>query len=215
VGRLSDDARIEAVLFDFGGVITASSPFTLLGALGEESGVDPQLVLDALLGPYHEDTDHPFHRMERGEISAVAWFAEASKAMAEIGVDLDMEKMATVFRTLGVHDVVVDRIRSLRADGYKTGVITNNVKEGAAWRDMLDCDALFDVIVDSSAVGMRKPNPAIYHHALALLDVVPERAVFLDDAEGNVRGARAVGMHAILVEADPMPALRELDRLLG
>jgi putative hydrolase of the HAD superfamily len=215
VGRLSDDARIEAVLFDFGGVITASSPFTLLGALGEESGVDPQLVLDALLGPYHEDTDHPFHRMERGEISAVAWFAEASKAMAEIGVDLDMEKMATVFRTLGVHDVVVDRIRSLRADGYKTGVITNNVKEGAAWRDMLDCDALFDVIVDSSAVGMRKPNPAIYHHALALLDVVPERAVFLDDAEGNVRGARAVGMHAILVGADPMPALRELDALLG
>ena len=208
---------VDAVLFDFGGVLTASSPFTMLGALGADAGVDPQAVLDVVLGPYHEDTDHPFHRMERGEISAVAWFAEASTALTAIGVDLDMAKMAEVFRTLGVHDVVVERVRALKADGYKTGIITNNVREGAAaWRDMLDVDALFDVVVDSSELGMRKPNPAIYRHALDLLGgIAPERSVFLDDAEGNVAGARAVGMHAILVGPDPMPALAELDRILA
>jgi putative hydrolase of the HAD superfamily len=80
---------------------------------------------------------------------------------------------------------------------------------------MLDVDALFDVVIDSSAVGMRKPDPAIYRLALQELGgVVPERAVFLDDHEGNIAGARAVGLHAVLVGPDPRPALDELDRIL-
>ena len=211
MGRL-----IDAVVFDFGGVITAASPFDLLASLGGDADVEPATVLELLIGPYHEDTDHPFHRMERGEISAVAWFAEASATLAEVGVDLDMARMAEVFRTLGVHDVVVERVRALRADGYKTAILTNNVREaGDAWRTMVDVDALFDVVVDSSAVGMRKPNPAVYRHVLELLgDVAPERAVFLDDAESNVAAARAVGMHGIVVGPDPMPALAELDRII-
>jgi putative hydrolase of the HAD superfamily len=208
---------IEAVLFDFGGVITAGSPFELLGSLGADAGVAPERVLDVLLGPYHEDTDHPFHQMERGEISSVVWFAHAQSSLAELGIELVPEKLAAVFQALGIHDVVVERIRALKADGYRTGIITNNVKEAAGtWQAMLDVDALFDVIVDSSAVGMRKPNPAIYLHALDLLGgIPPERAVFLDDAEGNVRGAREAGMHAIHVGPDPMPALAELDRILA
>jgi len=208
---------IRAVLFDFGGVISAGSPFELLGEMGEAAGVPPETVLELLLGPYHEDTDHPFHRMERGEISAVAWFAEASAALAEHGVELDMGRMGSVFVSLGVHDVVVERVRALRADGYRTGIITNNIKEGSGtWRAMVDLDALFDVVVDSSEVGMRKPNPAIYLHALELLGgIAPAEAVFLDDAPGNVAGARAVGMQAVLVGRDPMPALAELDAILA
>jgi epoxide hydrolase-like predicted phosphatase len=213
VGRLS----IEAVVFDFGGVLTAASPFELLGALGADAGVAPEVLLELLLGPYHEDTDHAFHRMERGEISAMDWFAEASQAVAEVGVQLDMGRMGDAFRALGVHDVVVERVRSLRADGYKTAILTNNIREASeTWRTMLDVDALFDVIVDSSAVGMRKPNPAIYRHTLALLGgVEPERAVFLDDAESNVVAARAIGMRGIVVGPDPLPALEELDRILA
>ncbi len=211
--------RIDAVFFDFGGVITAASPFTLLGALGADGGLTEQETLDVLLGPYHEDTDHPFHQMERGEISGVAWFAQAAEAMAARGVQLDPTQLVGVFRSLGVHDVVVERIRALRADGYKTGIITNNVKEASGgeggWREMLDVEGLFDVVVDSSAVGMRKPNPAIYRHALDLVGVPAERAVFLDDAESNVVAARAVGMHGIVVGPDPMPALAELDRILS
>jgi putative hydrolase of the HAD superfamily len=102
----------------------------------------------------------------------------------------------------------------LRAEGYKTGLITNNVKEASQeWRAIVPVDELFDVIIDSSEVGMRKPNPAIFLHTLELLGVEPGRAVFLDDAEGNVDGARRAGLHAILV-ADPDDALLELDALL-
>lgn len=211
------DRVIRAVLFDFGGVLTAASPFTLLGSLGDDAGVPSEKVLEILLGPYHEDTDHPFHQMERGEISAVVWLAEATKALAAVGVQLDPMRMAEVFRSLGIHDVVVERVRALRADGYLTGIITNNVKEAAdGWRAMLDVDALFDIVVDSSAVGMRKPNPAIYRLALEQLGgIAPEHAVFLDDADGNVAAARAIGMHAILVGPDPMPALAELDQILA
>ena len=79
---------------------------------------------------------------------------------------------------------------------------------------MLPVDELFDVVVDSTEVGMRKPNPAIYHHALDLLDDVPPgQAVFLDDSPGNVEGARRAGLHAIHVET-PDQALAELDALL-
>jgi putative hydrolase of the HAD superfamily len=155
--------------------------------------------------------------MERGELSAMDWFAETVPQLAAVGIELDPMRIVALFRSLGVQDVVVDRVAALKAAGYKTQFLTNNVREASAdWRAMVDVDALFDVVVDSSEVGMRKPNPAIYRHALALLGgVAPERSVFLDDAPGNVAGARAVGMHAVLVGADPMPALAELDGILA
>jgi epoxide hydrolase-like predicted phosphatase len=80
---------------------------------------------------------------------------------------------------------------------------------------MIPVDELFEVIVDSSAVGIRKPNLRIYEMTLEQLGVAPENAVFLDDAPGNIVAARAVGMHAILVEDDHFGAFAELDRLLA
>ena len=76
---------------------------------------------------------------------------------------------------------------------------------------------VFDVVVISGEVGMRKPNPAIFLHALELLGgVEPAASVFLDDAAGNVAGAQRAGLHGILVDAtDPEPALAELDALLA
>jgi putative hydrolase of the HAD superfamily len=124
-------------------------------------------------------------------------------------------KLVALFRSLGVHDVVVSRVAELRAEGYKTAILTNNVREASAdWRAMLDVDALFDVVIDSSEVGMRKPNPAIYLLALEQLGVDdPSRAVFIDDAPGNVEGARAAGLHALLFE-DAESCLTALDLLL-
>ena len=89
------------------------------------------------------------------------------------------------------------------------------MREGsAAWRSLVPVDELFDVVVDSSEVGMRKPNPAIYHHALeALGGIPPDEAVFLDDSPGNVEGARRAGLHAILVET-PEQAIKDLTALL-
>jgi epoxide hydrolase-like predicted phosphatase len=207
---------IEAVLFDFNGVLT-TSPFAHMAALGADAGVEGQVVLDLMLGPYDEDTDHAWHRFERGEISAAEYGADLFTRAAEANVQLDFGSLADMMSRLEIHDVVVERIRSLRDAGYKTGLVTNNVKEASSqWREMVPVDELFDVVIDSSAVGMRKPNPAIFLHALELLGVEPSRAVFLDDAPGNVAGARAAGLRGILVDAaDPVPALDELDAFLA
>ncbi|HEX4820703.1 MAG TPA: HAD family phosphatase [Acidimicrobiales bacterium] len=206
---------IEAILFDFNGVLT-TSPFAHMAALGDGAGVDGQVVLDLMLGPYDEDTDHAWHRFERGEITASEYGLDLFQRAQEANVQLDFGSLADLMSRLEIHDVVVDRVRALKADGYRTGLVTNNVKEASTqWREMVPVDELFDVIVDSSEVGMRKPNPAIFRHALDLLGVAPEQAVFLDDAPGNVAGAKAAGLHGILVDAaDPVPALAALDTLL-
>jgi len=199
---------IRAVLFDFAGVLT-SSPWA---AMTEAGGGD----LELLIGSYEEDTDHPWHRVERGEMAIADWMAAVSETGRERGVEVDFSPLGAMLGEMTLHDPIIDRVRTLREEGYRLGLITNNVREGSAtWRAMLPVDELFDVVVDSSEVGMRKPNPAIYHHALeALGDVAPDEAVFLDDSPGNVEGARRAGLHAILVD-DPADAVRELDALLG
>jgi epoxide hydrolase-like predicted phosphatase len=188
-----------------------------MAALGTDSGVDGQVVLDLMLGPYDEDTDHAWHRFERGEITAQEYGLDLFERATAANVQLDFTSLADMMSRLDVHDFVIERIRRLRADGYRTGLVTNNVKEASRqWRELVPVDELFDVIVDSSEVGMRKPNPAIFLHALELLGgIAPARAVFLDDAPGNVVGAQAAGLHGILVDAaDPSGALAELDLFL-
>ena len=212
VPRLS---RFDAVLFDFNGVVT-SSPFTQMGALGAKAGIPPEMVLEFMMGPYHEDTDHPWHQVERGEMTMVEYAADLYARAAEAGLDLDFASLRNLMGRLDIHEVVVDRIRALRKEGYRTAVVTNNVREiSTQWRELVPLDELFDVVVDSSEVGMRKPNPAIYLHTLEELGgIAPDRAVFLDDAAGNVEGARKAGLHAILVD-DPAEAVAELDQLLS
>ena len=195
-----------------------TSPFAQMAALGTDAGVDGQVVLDLMLGPYDEDTDHAWHRFERGEISAHEYGADLFARAHEANVQLDFASLANMMSRLEVHEIVIERIRRLRAEGYRTGLVTNNVKEASSqWRELVPVDELFEVIVDSSEVGMRKPNPAIFLHALELLGgVAPDRTVFLDDAPGNLVGARAAGLHGILVDAaDPTAALAELDELLS
>ena len=202
-------SRIEAVLFDFAGVLV-SSPWP---AMTEAGGGD----LGLLIGSYEEDGDHPWHRVERGEIAIAEWAVAITEQGRAQGVEVDFAPLQALLGEMTVHDVVVDRVRSLRSEGYRVGLVTNNVREGSdTWRAMLPLDELFDVVVDSSEVGMRKPNPAIFLHALDLLGgVPPRRAVFLDDSPGNVEGARRAGLHAIQVGHDPASAVAELDALLG
>jgi putative hydrolase of the HAD superfamily len=203
------DRAIEAVLFDFSGVLT-SSPW---GAIASTADGD----LELLVGPYGDDTDHPWHQVERGEISIEQWLVAVQALAEEAGTVLDFRPMEALLDTMTVHEDVVDHIRGLRVDGFRTALVTNNVREGSSrWRAMIPVDELFDVVVDSSMVGMRKPNPAIFRYTLDLLGgIPPERAVFLDDVDTNLVGARSIGMHSILVPDPPGPALVELDTLLG
>lgn len=207
---------IEAVVFDFGGVFTPS-PFSGLHDWHTERGLDPALGLRAVFGPYDQDTDHPWHQLERGEIALEAAAEQIKAVGAEMGLDIELSEM---FGALGGdggprQDVIAKGLE-LRAAGYRTALITNNIKEFSdGWRAMIPVEELFEVIVDSSAVGIRKPDLRIYRMTLDQLGVAPENAVFLDDAAGNITAAREVGMHAILVEDDHTGAFAELDALLA
>jgi epoxide hydrolase-like predicted phosphatase len=206
---------IKAVVFDFGGVYTMS-PFTALDEWHAERGLDAAVGLRAVFGPYDQDTDHPWHQVERGEL-AIAAAAEQIKAIAaEEGLEIDLFDMFSAMGGSGIRQDVVDLTLRLRDEGYRTALITNNVAEFAdGWRAMIPVEDLFELVVDSSQVGMRKPNPQIFTSTLEQLGVSAEEAVFLDDAPGNVAAARALGMHAILVEDDHAPAFAELAVLLS
>jgi putative hydrolase of the HAD superfamily len=117
----------------------------------------------------------------------------------------------------GLREVVVAAARALREQGVLTALVTNNAREfRAGWRRLLPLAELFDAVIDSSEVGLRKPDPAIFALALRELGgVAPEHAVFLDDFPGNVAAARRLGMHGVLVEDDPAAALAELARLVA
>jgi epoxide hydrolase-like predicted phosphatase len=172
--------------------------------------------VELLVGAYHEDGDHPWHRLERGEIGFGEWFQAVNALAKDAGVELDLSPLAALRDELVVYPHVVERVLELRRDGYQTALITNNVREGSSmWRSLMAVDELFEVVIDSSEVGLRKPNPAIFELTLHKLGVSdPATAVFLDDLESNVVAARNCGLHAILVGDPPDAALDELDALL-
>jgi epoxide hydrolase-like predicted phosphatase len=207
----------DAVLFDFGGVYTAS-PFGAFEAYATEIGAPAEQVLAIVFGPYDRDTDHPWHRLERGEIP----FVEAREAImgeaAAQSIEIDpLQVLVRMTGSDGPREALVTRTRALRAAGYRTALVTNNAREfREAWRPVLPLEELFDSVVDSSEEGVRKPDAAIYHLALARIGgVAPERAVFVDDFPGNVEAARSLGMHGIHVADDPTAAIAELDRILA
>lgn len=210
-------ATIDAVIFDYGGVFTPS-PFTAAHAYAWSQGAEPDLLLEIVFGTYGADCDHPWHRLERGELAFVDALAEIGEQAIAAGIRFDAGEM---FGAMAHDDVdrtvVTDCVRRLRDRGIATAILTNNIREyGDTWREHLGVDELFDAVVDSCLEGVRKPNPAIYELALVRLGVDdPARAVFLDDFADNVTAARAVGMHGIVVGPDPAAAIGALDRLIG
>src|SRR5436305_3007210 len=130
-----------------------------MGQAGKEHGVDEGVMLELLMGDYAADDDHPWHRLERGEITFADYAADLKERATAAGIDLSGRGMGRM-DALEVHPVVVDRVRQLRVEGYATALLTNNIKEfSSTWRALVPLDELFDVVVDSCEVGMRKPNP--------------------------------------------------------
>ncbi|MBW2314388.1 MAG: HAD family phosphatase [Deltaproteobacteria bacterium] len=207
----------EAVLFDFGGVFI-DSPFPAFAASSLELGLDASRLMELTFGPLDEDTDHPWHRVERGELPIL----DARKEIIALcqAEDLEVDPFRLLARTMGAQtqarSPVVDCVHAIRSAGLKTGLLTNNALEiRERWRAVLPLADLFDDVVDSSEVGVRKPDPAIYHLALERLGGVDaSSAIFLDDLPGNVEAAEALGMRGILVEPDPALALVELRSLV-
>jgi putative hydrolase of the HAD superfamily len=206
-------ADVQAVVFDFGGVII--TPITdRVETLAARHGTDVTTMLTVLLGP-RDTGDHPWHRAERGELTVAEiqallgpWAEEADITLH--GDEMDVLLDATLYSVVGE---VVDRIPALRTDGLRTGLLTNTFAE---FRPTLERDldlALFDAVVESYAVGARKPEPAIYEATAAALGVPHDSIVYLDDFEQNLAPATALGWTTIHV-TDPVAAVAELDAVL-
>lgn len=202
---------VDAVIFDLGGVIMRNgSPRDFTQQYPDH---DPAYIAELMMGPHHLDTDHPWHQVERGEISFAQCREMTQKLLADAGVsrpahpptEKSSSRSSFAFE---LNDDMVAFIHDLRSANIPTAILTNNVREFREWWwPLLDFDALFTTIVDSHEVGMRKPNPAIYQLTLERLGVTAPRAAFLDDLHANVAAASAVGLHGIHVEQDSLPAI--------
>jgi epoxide hydrolase-like predicted phosphatase len=233
---------ISTVIFDFGGVI--SSPlFVGIGAFeaaegypkgsllqllfGDTSyiGVEGRAVAEAIAddpdaaeaaGAVADEPD--WHLLEKGQIDVATYFARLSeKAPDVLGRAIDMETYGRFWRqsSPGVHWMVVHKIRELKHRGLRLGLLTNNVKEfGEHWRTMFPLEELFEEVVDSSHVGVRKPEREIYELTCSRMAIAPTEAVFVDDNADNITAAREFGMEAVHFREDPWAALAELDAIL-
>ena len=196
---------IEAVLFDYGGVL-ATSQWEAFADFERSRGHEPG-ALAVRFGVEHPSRPGTpaWQLIETGEL---AWADYA----AVVGVE-GIEDVAALMPLRALWPMV-HRVRRLKDEGYRVGILTNNVREFAAyWHTTIPME-LFDVVVDSCEVGLRKPDEAIYRLAAERIGAPPERCLFLDDSAANVAAARAVGMRGIVV-ADVEAAIAELDAVLA
>ena len=216
---MSDGQKnFQAVIWDFGGVIT-SSPFEAFNRYETANGLPENFIRS--INSTNPD-DNAWALFERSEIDAAAFdtaFLQEAEARGHSvrGADV-LALLAGDVRPEMV--AVLDR---LKADGYRIACITNNVKTGSG-AGMARTDekaaqvsgvlARFEHVIESSEVGIRKPDPAIYLMACDKLGVAPEDCIFLDDLGINLKPARALGMATIKVAA-AAPAIAELSALLG
>ena len=209
---------VRAVIWDFGGVF-CGSPFEALADVARERDIDAHQYFQIIFGSYDRDTDHPWHRLERGEITLEVAREEIMELGRRDGIDADPFHFFIAMAKSGggaAREDVVEFAKGLKQGGIGTALITNNAAEFRAhWQKAIPVADLFHHVIDSSEVGLRKPDPKIFELALERLEIEPGSAVFLDDFEGNVAAAERVGIRGILVENDYAGALEALRRLIG
>jgi putative hydrolase of the HAD superfamily len=202
---------IEAVIFDFGGVIL-TSPFEAFARYERERGL-PEGFLRELNSRNHHD--NAWAKLERSEVD-IDGFAELFAAEArQAGQEVDGRQVIGLLAG-DLRDEMVTALRRCH-ERLATALLTNNfvIGDGAnATGRMAEVFELFDVVVESSRVGLRKPDPAIYQLVCEKLGVTPDEAVFLDDLGVNLKPARAMGMTTIKV-VDPAEALDQLEAVVG
>ena len=190
----------DVLICDFGGVLTTPLQEVFL-AYQEESGVSLEELGKAMGRAAEEHGDHPLFVLERGEITETEFRARIEPHLED---GFDLARLRTLyFERLAPNVPMVEFVRELRRRGVRAALLTNNVREWEPlWRSKLpEVDELFEVIVDSAFVGLRKPDPAIFELTLERLGgVSPQRCVFLDDLDVNCEAARTLGMAAVRFE---------------
>lgn len=207
----------RALLVDYGGVLTGALIDTALAwAAAEDIDVGEFVaVIEAWVGPSAAAGAelNPVHALETGVLTVPDFEARlAARLRRRDGRPLQADglvaRLAAGFRS---EPVMLDVVRRARAGGVATGLVSNSWGLGYA-RD--GWDELFDAVVISGELGMRKPDPEIYLHAADLVGLPPAQCVFVDDLAANVRGAAAVGMVSVH-HTDPARTVDELEALLG
>lgn len=205
---------VRAVLWDFGGVIT-TSPFESFNRYEREAGL-PMDFLRGLNATNHHG--NAWARLERSEVD-LDTFCELYESEAEAAGHRIDARAVLACLSGEIRREMVDALRAIRGRGLKQACLTNNFAsmqarpEGSGTRSTPILD-LFDVIVESSRIGIRKPEPAFYQRACEELAIAANEAVMLDDIGVNLKPARELGMITIKV-VDPAAALDDLERVLG
>jgi epoxide hydrolase-like predicted phosphatase len=192
-------APVEAIISDFGGVLTSSLEGSFL-AFSASSGVPLEELGRAMATVGERLGANPLFELETGRLSEADFLAAIGAQLTEqLSRPIDMRKFGEqYFAHLQPNDAMIDYMRTLRKRGYKLAICTHNVREWEhRWRAMLPVEEIFDVVVDSAFVGTRKPEPRIYELTLERLGVTAPASLMIDDIEINCDGARAVGMRAV------------------
>lgn len=189
---------IEAILFDYSGVLT-----TGLHMRTEDVPYDPDALFLEMVHSLSTTEPDPWQELERGEISLAAYISHIESKVPGAGSLLAAESADNVMGILELRDERIALVAELKERGVRVGLVTNNVAEWEQlWRPRLP-EGLFEIMIDSSQVGCRKPEPAIYELALEQLGIAdPATVVFVDDFDWNVTGATDVGMIGVHCTAE-------------
>jgi putative hydrolase of the HAD superfamily len=202
---------IAAVVFDLGGVVM-DSPLRAIARYERDHGLAANAINRAIVAA---GDDGAWPRLERGELAVGDFFPAFERDCWGQGVEVSGARvMAYIAQAAVPRPKMIEAIRRIRAQGRRVAALTNNWVTSETPRGREALRELFDVFIESSVVGMRKPDPRIYQLTCRELGVEPGQTVFLDDIGRNLKSARALGMTTIKVE-DPDVALRELSVVLG
>ena len=202
---------IEAVLFDFGGVIL-SSPFEAFAEYENEIDLPPDTIRK--INATNPDTN-AWAQFERREVNPEEFVLLFEREALALGHELDAQRILE-----GLHGslrpVMVEALRKCSSK-FKTAMLTNNITpmgEQELDEEVEKVVEIFDLLIESSIEGCRKPEEKFYEIACDRLNVKPENCVFLDDLGINLKPARAMGMTTIKV-IEPEGAIKELYEILG
>lgn len=207
--------RLHALVVDYGGVLTTSVTRSFRAAC-RHLGLPPEAVREAIVEAYAgaDGDGSAVALLETGRIS-VEDFAARLAVLLEgaSGVRIDPEGLLRLlFAEVELDDAMLAAVAAVRAAGVRTALLSNSWGEDGYPRERFP--ELFDVVVISGEVGLRKPDPAIYALVAERLGVPPQHCLFVDDFDLNVRAAEAAGMHG-LVHAGRDETLPAVARLLG
>jgi putative hydrolase of the HAD superfamily len=207
---------IEALVSDFGGVLTTPLMDAFWKA-NEQSGIPPEALRQAMALAAEREPEPPLFRLERGQMTADAFFSGLAERLEEVvGRAVDTRDYGSrLMAAMQPNEPLLSYYRALhRERGIRLAVLTNNVREWQPhWRGPWGIDALFELVVDSSFEGVRKPEPEIYSRTLERLGLPGEACIFVDDLEVNLPPAAALGMHTVHY-LNTAQAISEIDSVI-